>query len=143
MKAISVNKKFRTIPRLQEQVTFSCEDGECYLQSDSGVAGIEIKFKGQAIITPQLPEGWILQGRNNKLVIFTLEDKTLNNQLLFTYEGFVQITSVIACNNEAQRYEEIFTKSPISWGSSDWALDSEADSWENFKDKKNNCIILP
>ena len=136
MKAISVNKKYKPRVRLEEVVTFTCDSGECYLESASGVAGIEINFKGNATITPQLPEGWILQGNSNKIIIFTLENKILQNQLLFTYEGIVEIVSVIACNNKAERYSETFRKSALSWGSSDWSMDIEANTWENFKDNR-------
>ena len=136
MKAISVNKKYKPRVRLDEVVTFTCDNGECYLESASGVAGIEINFKGQATITPQLPEGWILQGNGSKLIIFNLENKMLENHLLFTYEGFMQITSVIACNSKAERYNETFRKSPIGWGSSNWSMDVETNTWNNFKDKR-------
>ena len=136
IKAISVNKKYKPKVRLDEVVTYTCDDGECYVESASGVAGIEINFKGQARITPQLPEGWILQGNGSKLIIFNLENKTLQNHLLFTYEGFMQITSVIACNSKAERYNETFRKSPIGWGSSNWSMDVETNTWNNFKDKR-------
>ena len=136
MKAISVNKKYKPKVRLEEVVTFTCDNGECYVDSASGVAGIEINFKGQAIITPQLPEEWVLQGNGNKIIIFTLEDRMLQNQLLFTYEGFIQIISVIACNSKAERYNETFRKSPLSWGSSNWSMDVEGDTWDNFKDNR-------
>ena len=136
MKAISANKKYKPKVRLDEVVTFTCDDGECYVESASGVAGIEINFKGNAIIKPQLPEGWFLQGNSNKIIIFTLEDKMLENQLLFTYEGFMQIISVIACNNKGERYNETFRKSPIGWGSSNWSMDVETNNWDNFKDNR-------
>ena len=136
MKAINVNKKYKPKVRLEEVVTFTCDNGECYVDSASGVAGIEINFKGQAIITPQLPEEWVLQGNGNKIIIFTLEDRMLQNQLLFTYEGFIQIISVIACNSKAERYNETFRKSPIGWGSSNWSMDVEGDTWDNFKDNR-------
>ena len=136
MKAISVNKKYKPRVRLEEVVTFTCDNGECYVESASGVAGIEINFKGNAIITPQLPEGWFLQGNGSKLIIFSLEGKTLENQLLFTYEGFMQIISVIACNNKGERYNETFRKSPLSWGSSNWSMDVETNTWDNFKDNR-------
>ena len=136
IKAINIRDMYKPKVRLDEVVTFTCDDGECYVESASGVAGIEINFKGQARITPQLPEGWILQGNGSKLIIFNLENKTLQNHLLFTYEGFMQITSVIACNSKAERYNETFRKSPIGWGSSNWSMDVETNTWNNFKDKR-------
>ena len=111
MKIKDLNKKYKKKIRLDEIVTINCDDGECYLKSSSGVSGIEINFEGQAKITPQLPEGWILQGNNNKLIIFSLQKKTIENQMLFIYEGFMKITSVIACNNKSERYNETFNKS--------------------------------
>ena len=136
MKAISVNKKYKPKVRLDEVVTFTCDDGECYVESASGVAGIEINFKGQARITPQLPEGWVLQGNGSKLIIFNLENKMLENHILFTYEGLMQIISVIACNDKGERYNETFRKSPIGWGSSNWSMDVETNTWDNFKSKR-------
>ena len=62
IKAISVNKKYKPKVRLDEVVTFTCDDGECYVESASGVAGIEINFKGQATITPQLQKGGFYKG---------------------------------------------------------------------------------
>jgi hypothetical protein len=136
MKSRARHERYKPRVRLEEVVTFICDNGECYLESASGVAGIEINFKGNATITPQLPEGWILQGNSNKIIIFTLENKMLQNQLLFTYEGIVEIVSVIACNNKAERYSETFRKSALSWGSSNWSMDIEGNSWENFKDNR-------
>ena len=136
MKSRVRHERYKPRVRLEEVVTFICDNGECYLESASGVAGIEINFKGNATITPQLPEGWILQGNSNKIIIFTLENKMLQNQLLFTYEGIVEIVSVIACNNKAERYSETFRKSALSWGSSNWSMDIEGNSWENFKDNR-------
>mgnify|MGYP003132193225 FL=1 len=136
MKVIDLNKKYNKNTRLEEIVTISCDDGECYVNSLSGVAGLQIKFEGKPVITPQLPNDWYLQGNNNTIIIFTLNNLTLSNEILFTYEGFMQVIDVIACNNKAERYTEKFTKSGLSWGSSNWSMDIEADTWDNFKDKR-------
>ena len=141
MKIKDLNKKYKKKIRLDEIVTINCDDGECYLKSSSGVSGIEINFEGQAKITPQLPEGWILQGNNNKLIIFSLQNKTIENQMLFIYEGFMKITSVIACNNKSERYNETFNKSQLSWGSSNWEMNIENDTWNNFKDKRKKGSV--
>jgi len=133
MKVIDLNKKYKKNTRLDEIVTISCDDGDCYIESSSGVAGIQIKFDGKAEITPQLPEGWYLQGNNNTIVIFSLQNNLLTNQILFSYEGIMKIVNVIACNDKAERYTEKFVKSELSWGSSDWSMDVEADTWDNFK----------
>ena len=65
MKVIDLNKKYKKNTRLDEIVTISCDDGDCYIESSLGVAGLQIKFDGKADITPKLPDGWYLQGNNN------------------------------------------------------------------------------
>ena len=141
IKAKKIGDRYKPQVRLEQTIRINCDGGECSLESPSDVAGIEINFKGNAIITPQLPEGWILQGSNNKIIMFSLQNIPIQNQLLFTYEGFMQVISVVACNPQGQRFHETFRKSPISWGSSNWSMDVEADTWENFKDKRRTAKV--
>ena len=142
MKKTEPRKSRLTRPiRLQDRVELSCDNGECYLESGVDVAGIQIKFNGQAEITPQLPEGWILQGNADKMLIFSLEGKVMKNQLLFTYEGIVKITGVIACNTNGERFNESFNTSPLTWGTSNWDVSIEGDKWENFKDKRKKGTV--
>ena len=134
-------KNYKKPIRHNDKIHISADNGECYLESGVDVAGIQIKFNGQAEITPQLPEGWILQGNADKMLIFSLEGKIIKNQLLFTYEGVVKIKDVVACNKHGERFHETFNKRPLSWGTSNWDMSIEADKWENFKDKRKKGVV--
>ena len=59
-------------PKLEEKAFIMADNGICSLEADVGVMGIQLHFIGEAEITPELPEGWILQGNNNTILIFTL-----------------------------------------------------------------------
>ena len=88
-KAIKTGKVYkfnrdRVGPR---KATIFCEQGECILDSEVDIMGVQIHFKGKAEITPQLPEGWIMQGNNNKILIFSLSGTPIYKQTLFTYKG--------------------------------------------------------
>ena len=71
MKAIRINEKYKENSILEEDVILECTNGECYLNANNDVFGIQLHFSGVASITPTLPEGWIMQGNNNKIIIFT------------------------------------------------------------------------
>ena len=59
---------------------------------------MEIYFRGKAIITPDLPQGWYLRGKEGKMIIFTLQNIPIKNSLLFKYEGTITITKAIVAN---------------------------------------------
>ena len=118
--------------------TISCEKGECLISSNTDIMGIQIDFKGKANITPQLPENWYLQGNRKKMIIFTLQNLPIKNQLLFTYEGIINIKRIIVVNSEGKKFKCAIKKDKSQWTNQDWSLDVEADTWNNFKDITDN-----
>ena len=121
--------------------TISCEEGECLISSNKEIMGIEINFRGKANITPELPEGWYLRGNNSKIIIFTLQNVPIKNQLLFKYEGVIELKKVIVANTEAKQFKCIIKKNKSKWLNQDWSMNVEGVTWENFKDKSKKGII--
>ena len=112
-----------------------CNGGECSIQSNVDILGIEIDFIGTADITPTLPDGWIMQGNKNKMLLIALQGLPVKNQKLFTYEGTFTIKKVIVANNEAKRIICNIEKVNQTWTEQNWYMDIEADNWDNFKSK--------
>lgn len=115
--------------------TIICNDGECSIESYVDILGIEIDFVGIADITPTLPDGWIMQGNKNKMLLIGLQGTPIKNQKLFTYEGSFTIKKVIVANNEAKRIVCNIKKVNPTWTEQNWSMDIEADKWDNFKSK--------
>ena len=112
-----------------------CNDGECFIESNVDILGIEIDFVGIADITPTLPDGWIMQGNKNKMLLIGLQGTPIKNQKLFTYEGSFTIKKVIVANNQARRIIcNIENVNPV-WTNQQWSMSAEADNWDNFKNK--------
>ena len=112
-----------------------CNDGDCTIESNVDILGIEIDFVGIADITPTLPNGWIMQGNKNKMLLIGLQGLPIKNQKLFTYEGSFTIKKVIVANNEAKRIICNIEKVNPTWTEQNWSMDIEADQWDNFKSK--------
>jgi len=112
-----------------------CNDGDCTIESNVDILGIEIDFVGTADITPTLPDGWIMQGNKNKMLLIGLQGSPIKNQKLFTYEGSFTIKKVIVANNEAKRIVCNIEKVNPTWTEQNWSMDIEADQWDNFKSK--------
>ena len=72
MKLSEINEKNK-VKISEGNANIICNDGSCSIDSNIGIMGIEINYTGKAEITPQLPEGWFLQGSNSKIIIFTLQ----------------------------------------------------------------------
>tara|TARA_R110000824_G_scaffold97398_1_gene232797 strand:- start:2682 stop:3212 length:531 start_codon:yes stop_codon:yes gene_type:complete len=128
--------------------TINCEKGECIISSNTDIMGIEIHFRGKVNIKPELPEGWYLRGNNSKIIIFTLQNVPIKNQLLFKYEGVIELKKVIVVNTEAKQFKCVVKKDKSQWTRQDWSMDVEADTWDNFKDitpngkvKKTSYVI--
>ena len=128
--------------------TISYENGECLISSDTDIMGIEIHFTGKVNIKPTLPEGWYLRGNSSKIIIFTMQNVPIKNQLLFQYEGTIKLNKAIVANVEAKQIKCIVKKDESQWTRQNWSLDVEADTWDNFKDitpngkvKKTSYII--
>tara|TARA_R100001530_G_scaffold120949_1_gene88310 strand:+ start:120 stop:530 length:411 start_codon:yes stop_codon:yes gene_type:complete len=72
--------------------------GECYLIYRQEVAGLEIRFKGNAEILSNVPNGWLFRAGKNKMIILALQKNVPLDKLLFTYEGRIFIKSVRVTN---------------------------------------------
>ena len=137
MKALNKKDRIRKYnARLEEKAIITIDNGICSLEADVGVMGIQLKFKGTAQITPQLPEGWILQGNNNTIIIFTLQNNPIQNQTLFSYVGSVEIVGAIVSNDKGERLSERIKRNYSNWGSQSFNLDKGTSSWEDYKDTK-------
>ena len=123
-------------PKLEEKAIIIADNGICSLESDVGVMGIQLQFVGEAEITPELPEGWILQGNNNTIIIFTLQHNPIQNQTLFTYKGYIKILKAIIGNNKGERLSESIKEVKYNWGSQEFDFSVDTSSWEDYKDTK-------
>ena len=142
-KAIKTGKvyKFNTSRVGPRKATISCEQGECNLDSEVDIMGIQVHFKGKAEITPQLPEGWILQGNNNKMLMFSLSGVAIKKQTLFTYKGKINISSLILSDKNANKVTCGRNVSRDDWQSQGNKLDSDATNWDEMEIKKSKDKI--
>ena len=113
--------------------TIICNNGSCSIECDVDILGIEIDFTGTASITPTLPEGWIMQGNKNKMLLIGLQGLAIKNQELFTYEGTIKLKKVVVANKEAKRIRCNIENVNPTWTRQNWSMDIEADTWDNFK----------
>ena len=142
-KAIRTGKvyKFNTSRVGPRKATISCEQGECAIDSEVDIMGIQIHFQGKAEITPQLPEGWILQGNNNKMLIFSLSGVAIKKQTLFTYKGKINISNVILSDKDANKVTCGSKTSRDDWENQLNNLDSDATNWDEMEIKKTTDKI--
>jgi len=119
----------------------SAYDGECFLDTDTDVMGIQIHFAGKAVITPTLPDGWVMQGNNNIMLMFALQNVPIQKQLLFTYKGEVKISKCIISDSEGLKLNGYIERDYAYWKSQRFSFDVEADTWDNFKNKSKNASI--
>ena len=136
-KAINKKDRFRTRkPKLEEKAIIMADNGVCSLQADVGVMGIQLQFIGEAEITPELPEGWILQGNNNTILMFTLGNNPIQNQTLFTYKGYIKIVKAIISNGKGEQLSERIKEVNSNWDSQSFDFSIDTSSWEDYKDTK-------
>ena len=142
-KAIRTGKvyKFNTSRVGPRKATISCEQGECNLDSEVDIMGIQIHFKGKVEITPQLPEGWILQGNNNKMIMFALSGVAIKKQTLFTYKGKINISNLILSDKNANKVTCGRQISRDDWENQPNHLDSDATNWDEMEIKKSTDKI--
>ena len=142
-KAIRTGKvyKFNTSRVGPRKATISCEQGECNLDSEVDIMGIQVHFKGNAEITPQLPEGWILQGNNNKMIMFALSGVAIKKQTLFTYKGKINISNLILSDKNANKVTCGRQISRDDWENQPNHLDSDASNWDEMEIKKSTDKI--
>ena len=135
----AINKKDRVRirkPKLEEKAFIMADNGVCSLQADIGVMGIQLQFIGEAEITPELPEGWILQGNNNTILMFTLGNNPIQNQTLFTYKGYIKIVKAIISNGKGEQLSERIKEVNSNWDSQSFDFSIDTSSWEDYKDTK-------
>mgnify|MGYP003134475986 CR=1 FL=1 len=130
--------KNKFIQRNEEKAIILTDNGECSLNADVDVMGIQLQFKGRAEITPTLPDGWILQGNNKIIIMFTLQNTPIKNQKLFNYNGYIDIRKAIVSNNKGERLSELIKQNGFTWGEQTFNFDIEGVDWGNFKDTKIN-----
>ena len=136
-KAINKKDRFRTRkPKLEEKAIIIADNGICSLESDVGVMGIQLQFVGEAEITPELPEGWILQGNRSRMIMFTLQAIPIQNQTLFTYTGSIDILKAIVSNDKGEQLSETIKTSNANWDSQSFNFMVDTTSWEDYKDTK-------
>ena len=137
MKAI--NKKDAIIKRKrkkEETAIIMTDNGICSLKTNVDVMGIQIEFNGTAELTPQLPEGWILQGNAKRMIMITLQGNPIQNQALFNYKGNIEITKAIISNDKGERLSERITRNYSNWGAEQFSFIRNYTNWENHKDTK-------
>ena len=142
-KAIRTGKvyKFNTSRVGPRKATISCEQGECSLDSEVEIMGIQIHFQGKAEITPQLPEGWILQGNNNKMLIVSLSGVPIKKQTIFTYKGKINISNLILSDKNANKVTCGRQISRDDWESQSDSLSSDTTNWNEMEIKKTTDKI--
>ena len=112
MKAINKKDLLRKAKfRKEQKAIILVDNGVCSLQADVDVMGIQFEFNGTAEITPQLPEGWILQGNAKRMIMITLQGNPIQNQALFNYKGNIEITKAIISNDKGERLSEVIKRS--------------------------------
>ena len=122
--------------RKEEKAIIIADNGVCSLQADVEVMGIQLEFNGTAEITPQLPEGWILQGNADRMIMITLQANPIQNQTLFNYKGNIDIVKAIISNDKGERLSEVIKRSNANWGSQEFDFSIDASNWEDYKDTK-------
>ena len=120
--------------------TIVCNDGDCSIDSNVEILGIEINFSGKAEITPTLPDNWIMQGNENKIIIFTIQGIPITKQSLFTYIGEVNINNVILSNKEAKKVSYTITDEKSNWIKEKTTFVKSKSTWESIKDTKKKGV---
>tara|TARA_R100000458_G_C8266221_1_gene241229 strand:- start:39 stop:569 length:531 start_codon:yes stop_codon:yes gene_type:complete len=129
-------RKNKTINRLPQEVYIFVEDGACYMETNENIMGIELGFKGKAEITPEVPDNWILQGNENKMIIFTMENAPIKTHKLFSYTGNIRIISAVIANDKGERLTEVIQEDDFHWAAQNFDMSVDTSNWESYKDKK-------
>ena len=120
--------------------TIVCNDGDCSIDSDVEILGIEINFSGKAEITPTLPDNWIMQGNNKKIIIFTIFGTPITKHQLFTYIGQVDITKVILANKQGQKIASKVTNEKSDWVKETTTFLKSQTTWDEIKDRRKKGV---
>ena len=116
-------------------ISLTIEDGECSVDSTIEIAGIEIHLSGGANISPSMPEGWVFEGYKNKLLSFSTNLQTINNRVIFRYEGHLEISKAYFCDKDGNiiPYKIVFSKTKMI--DQEWTFDTEDVQWRDHGDK--------
>ena len=114
--------------------TIVCNDGDCSIDSNVEILGIEINFSGKAEITPTLPDNWIMQGNQNKLLIFTLQNAPLQKHSLFNYIGEINIVKSVIANKNGLKINYFIEDSKSNWLTESLNFDINTSQWKDIKD---------
>ena len=64
-----------------------------------------------------------------------MQNVPIKDSLLFEYEGYVKIDSIIVANSEGKQIFCTINKNAPNWINNTWQYSLEGDTWDNFKDK--------
>lgn len=112
------------------------DNGVCSLETNSDILGIEINFLGKAEITPQLPNGWIMQGNSSKMLIISLQGFPISNSILFTYVGTIKILNAIVCNKNGERISVFTKQTSANWNDQTFDFSIDTTNWGDYKSRK-------
>ena len=137
MKALSKKNRYKNKRiKKEEKAIILINDGVCSIEAEVDVLGIELKFTGNAEITPELPEGWVMQGNTKKILMIGLNGTPIKNQILFTYVGYMDIINVIVSNDKGEQLSEIIKRNNAQWGEQTFDFSIDTTIWKDHKDKK-------
>ena len=70
-------------------------DGILSINTNGNIAGIQIDYSGNiTFLDNHLPEGWIFESNAHRMILFSANGSTLNNENLFIYSGDIHIQNV-------------------------------------------------
>lgn len=140
MKLSEINTLNKDIPD-EGYATIICNNGLCSLDSNVDIAGIQIDFNGKVEITPTLPEGWIMQGNKSKILIFTLQNVTIQKNELFTYLGIINIKKILLSNPQGRKVICNLENVKSNFKNQHFDMSLETNTWDNMKDKRKKGIV--
>ena len=118
-------------------------NGECSIEGGD-IRAIQIHYKGSIKIIDKTPEGFHIETRNGKILIFPLvKDKTLND--LFEYEGEFRILGIIVSNSAGEKIttsiKKVMDYAELLGNSEDITINSEKLSSGYKTIKRSNKIF--
>ena len=119
----------------------TCNDGLCAIDSNVEIMGIEIHFTGKVQITPDLPDNWIMQGNQNKLLIFTLQNAPLQKHSLFNYIGEINIVKSVIANKNGLKINYFIEDSKSNWLTESLNFDINTSQWKDIKDFRKKVEV--
>ena len=137
---MKIAKKPRSLIRKEYDRTnhfsISCKSGECYLETDTPLSGLQIKFRGRAIITSTLPENWVVRAKKKQIIIFNINGQEIGSTLLFSYEGNITLKSVIGCDKDSERISGEVQIDKQTWDNP-WNFNENTSKWNDLKQNTN------